>query len=112
MLQYGTRTQSEGFGTKNSIMPNYDYLCRSCGKKFEIHHKMNDEAPKSGPQCTAKNCSLEKQLSAPHAVIRSPNPLSVPASTQATERDGAGNSEKKGDTGSHSCTSGCSFHRH
>lgn len=93
-------------------MPNYDYLCRACGKTFEIHHKMNEEPPKQGPQCKAIDCDLEKQLSAPHTVIRSANPFRIPDVTGRAQTNAAMDGDKKVDSNSHACTSGCSFHRH
>lgn len=93
-------------------MPNYDYRCRSCGKKFEIHHKMNEEPPKRGPQCEALDCNLEKQLSAPHTVIRSANSFRIPDVTGSAKTSATLDEVRKEDSSSHACTSGCSFHRH
>ena len=32
-------------------MPTYDYLCESCGYKFEKFQKMNDDPLKECPKC-------------------------------------------------------------
>ena len=32
-------------------MPTYEYLCESCGYKFEKFQKMSDEALKECPEC-------------------------------------------------------------
>ena len=32
-------------------MPTYDYLCESCGYKFEKFQKMNDDPLKKCPKC-------------------------------------------------------------
>jgi putative FmdB family regulatory protein len=32
-------------------MPTYDYLCDSCGHKFELFQSMKDEAVRKCPQC-------------------------------------------------------------
>lgn len=35
-------------------MPTYEYLCESCGFKFETFQKMTDEALKECPKCRGK----------------------------------------------------------
>lgn len=89
-------------------MPCYDYLCRNCGKKFEILHKMKDPPPKHGPNCNKSSCDLEKQLAAPAAVFKSANPF-VGGGALTPQKREAENTPK--DTG-HSCGSGCTYHRH
>ena len=89
-------------------MPNYDYLCRSCGQKFEIHHKMNESAPKFGPDCAQKNCALERQISAPAAMVKSSNPIAGGSLTKAPKDQ----SKSALTEPAHTCGSGCTFHRH
>jgi len=92
-------------------MPTYDYTCLTCGKAFEIHHKMSETAPQVAPGCSNNNCHLEKRLSAPAAVVKSNNPLSGqrlngPGGAASTTHSNNDSSP------SHSCGSGCTFHRH
>lgn len=48
-------------------MPNYDYICASCGKELEIFHSMNENARRHCPSC--KEGVLEKQISGGSAII-------------------------------------------
>jgi putative FmdB family regulatory protein len=41
-------------------MPIYEYLCRSCGKKFEILQKFSDEPLQTHPECGG---SVDKLIS-------------------------------------------------
>ena len=43
-------------------MPLYEYLCHSCGKKFEVIQKFSDEPLKTHPDCGGE---VERLLSAP-----------------------------------------------
>lgn len=43
-------------------MPLYEYLCHSCGKKFEVLQKFSDEPLKTHPECGG---DVEKVISAP-----------------------------------------------
>ncbi len=89
-------------------MPNYDYLCQSCGQRFEILHKMNDLPPKFGPHCEEQNCKLEKQLAAPATVVRSANHMAAGVTPKATQLETKNNQPEP----AHTCGSGCTFHRH
>ena len=89
-------------------MPNYDYLCQTCGKAFEIHHKMNDSPPKFGPHCSQKNCQLEKQLAAPAAMVRSSNPMVAGVDSKTPKRE----ESNKQSVQDHTCSAGCALHRH
>jgi putative FmdB family regulatory protein len=92
-------------------MPNYDYTCLTCGKAFEIHHKMSEAAPQVAPGCNAQNCNLEKRLTAPASVVKSSNPLAGHSLSKAS--NAASNSSQTTDSSpSHTCGSGCTFHRH
>ena len=43
-------------------MPIYEYLCQSCGKKFEVLQKFSDDPVLVHPDCGGK---VEKLISAP-----------------------------------------------
>ena len=35
-------------------MPTYDYVCKQCGKKYELFHDMNDTILKHCPVCNGE----------------------------------------------------------
>jgi putative FmdB family regulatory protein len=43
-------------------MPNYEYLCKKCGHRFEEIRKFSDKHPKKCPECGGV---LEQVISAP-----------------------------------------------
>ena len=44
-------------------MPTYDYICRECGEKFEHFQSMSSSPLKVRPNCTVKNCNVERIIS-------------------------------------------------
>ena len=90
-------------------MPLYDYNCDTCGKTYEIQHKMADPAPKSGPQCQRTDCSLVKQLSLVAGVIKSPNPF-VAGNGKPQIQGHFSPALPKKEEKAHVCVSGCAMH--
>jgi putative FmdB family regulatory protein len=43
-------------------MPNYDYVCKQCGHRFEAFQSMKDEVLKTCPECEA--LSLQRLIGA------------------------------------------------
>ena len=96
-------------------MPTYDYICQTCGKTFEIQHKMSEPSPEVGPSCPQNNCKLQKQLSAPAAFVKSPNPFvsksgkPLPVEKHlGPESSNTSQSVEK----THICGGGCAMHKH
>lgn len=96
-------------------MPTYDYICKLCGKAFEIQHRMSDPSPTLGPSCQQGHCKLEKQLSAPAAFVKSPNPFvsksGKPLPDDKHARPGSSNTSQAAEK-THICGGGCAMHRH
>ncbi|HEY0443487.1 MAG TPA: zinc ribbon domain-containing protein [Candidatus Limnocylindrales bacterium] len=44
-------------------MPTYDYICSTCGHRFEVVHGVNDAGPERCPRCGAT--TLRKAFSPP-----------------------------------------------
>ncbi|MFL5679791.1 MAG: FmdB family zinc ribbon protein [Chloroflexota bacterium] len=44
-------------------MPTYDYVCSTCGRRFEVIHGVNDAGPERCPNCGAT--TIRKAFSAP-----------------------------------------------
>ncbi len=49
-------------------MPTYDYVCRACGHRVEIHHGLYAEQPTQCPNCHSH--SLRKAIAAPAVVFK------------------------------------------
>jgi putative FmdB family regulatory protein len=79
-------------------MPTYDYVCRACGHRVEIHHGLYAEQPTQCPKCHSH--ALRKAIAAPAIVFKgsgwAKKDRSAGTSTKAT-RDSTGS-----DTGSSS----------
>ncbi len=93
-------------------MPIYDYHCKSCGKNFEIQHKMAESAPANGPDCGQASCALEKQMSRVAASVRSPNPFMAQSGRPVSGDQGLFTTTKKAEEKTHNCTSTCAMHSH
>jgi len=44
-------------------VPTYDYVCSTCGRRFEVIHRVNDAGPETCPNCGA--ATVRKAFSAP-----------------------------------------------
>ena len=44
-------------------MPTYDYLCNTCGEKFEHFQSMSSPALKQRPDCEKNNCKVKRIVS-------------------------------------------------
>ena len=49
-------------------MPTYDYLCRACGHRIEVHHGLYAEGPTQCPNCHSH--ALRKAIAAPAVVFK------------------------------------------
>ncbi len=97
-------------------MPIYDYQCSTCGKHFELMHKMSEVAPPHGPDCSSPDCHLVKQMTAPAGIVKGANPyISSCGKSLPDESFCASASEPKKQESSHTCGSGggsCAMHNH
>jgi putative FmdB family regulatory protein len=44
-------------------MPLYEYVCKTCGKEFEMIASMGSATPARGPDCTSTKCACERRMS-------------------------------------------------
>ena len=49
-------------------MPTYDYLCRACGHRIEVHHGLYADGPTQCPNCHSH--ALRKAIAAPAVVFK------------------------------------------
>ncbi len=49
-------------------MPTYDYVCRACGHRVEIHHGLYADQPTQCPSCHSH--ALRKAIAAPAIVFK------------------------------------------
>jgi putative FmdB family regulatory protein len=49
-------------------MPTYDYVCRACGHRIEVHHGLYAEGPTQCPNCHSH--ALRKAIAAPAIVFK------------------------------------------
>src|SRR6266545_3905765 len=49
-------------------MPTYDYVCRACGHRVEVHHGLYAEGPTQCPNCHSH--ALRKAIAAPAIVFK------------------------------------------
>jgi putative FmdB family regulatory protein len=84
-------------------MPTYDYVCRACGHRVEVHHGLYAEGPTQCPNCHSH--ALRKAIAAPAIVFKgsgwAKKDRSNVKSATAAGRDAAG-----GETGSSSNADG------
>jgi putative FmdB family regulatory protein len=70
-------------------MPTYDYVCRACGHRVEIHHGLYAEQPTQCPNCHSH--ALRKAIAAPAIVFKgsgwAKKDRSAGRSTKAATRD-------------------------
>jgi putative FmdB family regulatory protein len=52
----------ERTGIREDDMPNYDYVCKQCGHRFEAFQSMKDEALSTCPECATQ--SLQRLIGA------------------------------------------------
>jgi putative FmdB family regulatory protein len=73
-------------------MPTYDYVCRACGHRVEIHHGLYAEQPTQCPNCHSH--ALRKAIAAPAIVFKgtgwAKKDRSGGTTTKAAARDNAG----------------------
>ena len=73
-------------------MPTYDYVCRACGHRVEIHHGLYAEQPTQCPNCHSH--ALRKAIAAPAIVFKgsgwAKKDRSAGRSTKAATRDSTG----------------------
>ena len=50
-------------------MPTYDYICRTCDKRFDYFQSMSSPALKSNPNCEDKNCHVKRIVSGGSGLI-------------------------------------------
>lgn len=93
-------------------MPLYEYHCKTCGKNFEMQHKMADAAPTHAPDCSANTCLIERQMSRVAAVVKSPNPFAKASAYLQNQTPENTNSVAKPEQKTHQCGSGCALHSH
>jgi putative FmdB family regulatory protein len=87
-------------------MPIYEYLCESCGKKFEVLQKFSDEPLLTHPECGGK---VEKLISTSALQFKgsgwyvndyAKGGISKPGETKAESKSDGGKSESgKSDSG-------------
>ena len=66
-------------------MPTYEYLCGSCGEKFELFQKMSDPPLAHCPEC---NGSLERLIGTGAGVIFKGSGSRQPESSRRNTGDG------------------------
>jgi putative FmdB family regulatory protein len=95
-------------------MPLYDYQCSTCGKHFELMHKMSEVAPPHGPDCSSPDCNLVKQLTTAAGIIKCANPLvSACGKSLPDESFCASAPNEKKEESLHTCGGGgCAMHNH
>jgi putative FmdB family regulatory protein len=49
-------------------MPTYDYVCRACGHRTEVHHGLYVDGPTQCPNCHSH--ALRKAIAAPAVVFK------------------------------------------
>jgi putative FmdB family regulatory protein len=49
-------------------MPTYDYVCRACGHRLEVHHGLYVDGPTQCPNCHSH--ALRKAIAAPAVVFK------------------------------------------
>jgi putative FmdB family regulatory protein len=49
-------------------MPAYDYVCRACGHRIEVHHGLFADGPTQCPNCHSH--ALRKAIAAPAVVFK------------------------------------------
>src|ERR1051326_7782953 len=76
-------------------MPTYEYLCRSCGHRFEAWQHMSDDPLKVCPQCGAEI----------HRVLHPAGILFKGSGFYKTEYGGSGGTEKSSATESKTASS-------
>jgi putative FmdB family regulatory protein len=86
-------------------MPTYDYVCRACGHRVEIHHGLYAEQPTQCPNCHSH--ALRKAIAAPAIVFKGSGwakkdrsaGTTKAATRDSTESDaGSSSGSKDGDT--------------
>jgi putative FmdB family regulatory protein len=80
-------------------MPIYEYLCESCGKKFEVLQKFSDEPLLTHPECGGK---LEKLISTSALQFKGSGWYVNDYAKGATSKPGETKAETKSDNGSDS----------
>jgi putative FmdB family regulatory protein len=72
-------------------MPTYDYVCRACGHRVEVHHGLYVEGPTQCPNCHSH--AFRKAIAAPAIVFKgsgwAKKDRSVATSNRAAARDAA-----------------------
>src|SRR5580704_2580959 len=91
-------------------MPIYEYLCESCGKKFEVLQKFSDEPLLIHPECGGK---VEKLISTSALQFKgsgwyvndyAKGATGKPGETKAEAKSDAGKSDSSGDSKTESKT--------
>jgi len=54
-------------------MPMYDYICDACEHKFEVLHKIDDQPPKTCPEC--KRRKVRRDFTSPPAIHHHYSPM-------------------------------------
>jgi len=80
-------------------MPIYEYLCESCGKKFEVLQKFSDEPLLTHPECGGK---VEKLISTSALQFKGSGWYVNDYAKGATSKPGETKAEAKSDNGGES----------
>jgi putative FmdB family regulatory protein len=80
-------------------MPIYEYLCETCGKKFEVLQKFSDEPLLTHPECGGK---VEKLISTSALQFKGSGWYVNDYAKGATSKPGETKAESKSDNGSES----------
>jgi putative FmdB family regulatory protein len=82
-------------------MPTYDYVCRACGHRVEVHHGLNVDGPTQCPNCHSH--AFRKAIAAPAIVFKgsgwAKKDRSRSTTRTAAARDTAGGDTAGGDAG-------------
>jgi putative FmdB family regulatory protein len=87
-------------------MPTYDYVCRACGHRVEVHHGLYVDGPTQCPNCHSH--ALRKAIAAPAIVFkgsgwakkdRSQSTTRKPTTSDTASGDTAGGDTARGDAG-------------
>ncbi|MBL7013377.1 MAG: zinc ribbon domain-containing protein [Candidatus Marinimicrobia bacterium] len=44
-------------------MPTYEYLCNTCGERFDAFQSMSDDALQTKPNCDVSECNITRIVS-------------------------------------------------